>query len=623
MHFPKIFFYFAGISILLTAIACAQDDIIDFESDQWILRDANVSEYMGRKCLSGFAYLKDIEFENGVIEVDVAVDGSRSYPGLVFRMQSERDYERFYLRPHRMGLYPDALQYTPVINGIAGWQLYNGEGYTAMADVPTDQWVHLRMEIMGSQARLFVDNVEQPALVIHHLQHGISSGTIGLHGPNNKTAYFSNFRYEKRDDLEFAPAPEIVTPLGIAKDWEISQTFRASEINLEKSYDAQELPDLEWRRIQCEPTGLIDLARYVGRSGPETDCIWAKTKVFSDKEETREYKFGYSDAICVFLNGEALFTGSSAYRERDPSFLGIVGLFDAVYLPLKQGENELTFLIAESFGGWGFICQDGDYTYRHESMTKLWELPRQLRMPESVVYDEKRDLLYVSNYFDGGNEFISKISLDGQIIEREWISGLNRPTGLCLSGDRLYVVDRTGLVEIDMESQQIAGKYPIPGAGFANDITADESGQLYISDSRRNVIHKFFEGAFEVWLEGEEIRDPNGLCMDDNRLVFGNSGDGCVKAAAIDNKSISTIIEVGNGAIMDGVRPDGNEGYIISDFNGRVFHVSSNGTKTELLNTTVPVKYCADLEYIPKKGIVIIPSLYENNLAAYKYESIN
>jgi sugar lactone lactonase YvrE len=618
----RISLFLLCVLLLPAAIAHSQSEIIDFDSDQWIFRNADTSEYMHRKCLSGFAYLKDVEFENGVIEVDVAVDGSRSYPGLIFRMQSPQNYERYYMRPHRMGLYPDAHQYTPVINGIAGWQLYNGEGYTSGGDVPANQWVHLRLEVMGRQARLFIDDAEQPALVINDLQHGLSKGTIGLHGPNDKTAYFSNFRYELTNDLDFPPPPEVTLPLGIIKDWEISQSFVASQLDFEKAFDKQGLTDIEWQKINCEPSGMIDLARYAGRSGPEVDCIWARTTIVSDKAEKRELRFGYSDLVSVFLNGDILFNGTSAYQERDPSFLGIVGLYDAVYLPLNEGENELLLLVAESFGGWGFICQDGDYIYQHENMTKLWEIPRKLRMPESVVYDEERDVLYVSNFFNGGDEFISRISLDGEIIDREWITGFIRPTGMCIYEDKLYVVERMGVAEIDIESGEVIIKYPIPSGGFLNDIAVDESGIFYISDNRNNVIHKLANGESDVWLKGDEIQDPNGLCVDDDMLIIGNSGDGSLKTVSLSNKKVTTLVSLGDGSIMDGVRADGKGKFIISDFNGRVFSISQEGKKTELLNTTVSPGYCADIDYIADKGLILIPSLYDNNLSAYRYHSI-
>jgi hypothetical protein len=67
---------------------------------------------------------------------------------------------------------------------------------------------------------------------------------------------------------------------------------------------------------------------------------------------------GYSDEVSVFLNGRILFEGKSAYRFRDPGFLGIMDVEnDAVYLPLRKGANELVLAVSEYFGGWGFICR--------------------------------------------------------------------------------------------------------------------------------------------------------------------------------------------------------------------------------------------------------------------------
>ena len=39
----------------------------------------------------------------------------------------------------------------------------------------------------------------------------------------------------------------------------------------------------------------------------------------------------------------------------DFRYLGTIGLFDELYLPLKQGANDLWFAVSESFGGWGIL----------------------------------------------------------------------------------------------------------------------------------------------------------------------------------------------------------------------------------------------------------------------------
>ena len=67
---------------------------------------------------------------------------------------------------------------------------------------------------------------------------------------------------------------------------------------------------------------------------------------------------GYSDEVTVFLNSRPVFTGKSAFRFRDPGFLGIMDVEnDAIYLDLKKGRNEIVLGLADYFGGWGFICR--------------------------------------------------------------------------------------------------------------------------------------------------------------------------------------------------------------------------------------------------------------------------
>ena len=74
----------------------SQNSIIEFNSDNWNLVNAEISEHLGRQALQGTAVLKDVEFTNGIIEVDLCLSGERSYPGINFRMQSQQEYEHFY-----------------------------------------------------------------------------------------------------------------------------------------------------------------------------------------------------------------------------------------------------------------------------------------------------------------------------------------------------------------------------------------------------------------------------------------------------------------------------------------------------------------------------------------------
>jgi len=64
-------------------------------------------------------------------------------------------------------------------------------------------------------------------------------------------------------------------------------------------------------------------------------------------------EFGFSDKVQVYLNDQLWFAGNDLELSRDYRFLGSVGYFDAVYLPLKEGDNELWLAITEeNIGGW-------------------------------------------------------------------------------------------------------------------------------------------------------------------------------------------------------------------------------------------------------------------------------
>lgn len=616
----------AGCIIAASALcAPSMAERVGFDSNRWVKPAGRTAEYLGRQALAGVAYLQDVEFENGTIEVDIAVTGARSYPGIRFRMQGAGDYEECYVRPHRAGLYPDAVQYTPVTNGISSWQLYNGEGYTSAADITPNRWTRLKIEVLGDQARVYLGDSPTPVLVIDRLAHGVTTGGIGVSGPMDGSAYFSEFAYHLTDDLEFASPVPVDTAPGMITEWELSRSFPVSALDLESYPLDQDLGDPEWMEVSAGPRGLVDVARYRGRTTREPECVLARTVVNAAEAGRAEYRFGYSDWMGVYLNGDLLFQGNSAYRARDPSFLGIVGLFDALYLPLEEGENYLVLVVAESFGGWGFMCRDATAVFEHVNLTKAWETDRDFRVPESVAYDPASGALYVSNYDmynpggQQGGQSISKVSLDGDIMDLDWAVGLRNPTGMEVHGDRLYAVERGGVAEIDTDTGEVLAVHSAVGRGFLNDAAVDETGKVYVSDSRSGVICRLGETGLETWLESPEILQPNGLHVSGSLLLVGNNGDGSLKSVDIRTKEVAVVARLGDGTI-DGIASDEKGNYIVSHWEGRVYRVSPDGRKTKLLDLTGPGRNCADLTYIRGARLMVIPGFVDNRVTAYRVD---
>jgi len=602
----------------------APDNIVEFTPERWDLQNARIVDHLERKALIGTAFLKNAELEDGIIECDIAMKGGvRAYPGILFRVQSQEEYERVYLRPHRSPLYDDAVQYIAAFHGVDSWQFYNGAGLSSRAVIPTDRWVHVKIEILGTQARVFLDNAPQPVLVVGDLKRGKSRGGLGLTTTADGTAFFSNFSFRQDSSMPFPPAPKIHLPPGCVLDWEISQPFKRRLLDFDRYPDLKALGVAQWTKVSAQPNGILDIARTYGRLGIEPDGILARTVIQSDKEGPKKFWFGYSDEASIFLNGRLVFYGNSAYRYRDTSFLGIIGLYDAVSLPLKKGPNEVLFIIGEASGGWGLILQDATAVDKEHGVEELWTTGRDFLVPESAAYDPDTDAFYVSNY-DGynpsqgaGRQYISKLMSDGKVAALQWVSGLNNPTGLAVRNRRLYAVERTGIAEIDISSAKIVNRIAIPGAGFPNDIAVAESGDIFISDSRKNCIHKVAGGRAEEWLSGPSISAPNGIRVLKGKLIVGTNGDGCLKAVDLATKDVSVLANLGVGTI-DGIESDREGNLLVSHNEGRLFRVSPDGRITTILDSTALRMNIADFAYAPGKNMVVFPTFTDSRVAAFR-----
>ena len=348
------------------------------DSPRWDLqvgKEARVSEFLGRKCIlldGGAAILKDFEMRDAVIDVDVATPAIRGFFGIDIRLDKDNaNYEEIYLRQHESGL-PDAMQYTPVLNTGRNWQIYNGPGFTSKVDIPKNVWFHLRLVVTGAQAKLFVKDMEKPALVMDDLKSGVQKGGVALFDLTGAT-YFSNFEIRPTPDVPWERHLPAMPP-SVLSHWDLSPSFDALARNLERPLTSAETGSMQWQQVDAEPPGFVVINRYRQSPHPmvtfQSDfskrldpqpgmkVVYARTTIESDRDQVKKLEIGYSDDVTVFLNGKILYRGRSAQAFRDPRFLGIVNPEnDAVYLPLKKGSNELVLAVSELGGGWGFICR--------------------------------------------------------------------------------------------------------------------------------------------------------------------------------------------------------------------------------------------------------------------------
>jgi hypothetical protein len=319
----------------------------------WAPGDAVATEHRGRACLAfGDAFLiaplADLELTHGAIELDLCVTAERAFHGVVWRLESVDEHESFFVRPHQVGN-PDSIQYTPVFHGVSGWQLYHGEGFGASIRFPIDEWFTLRIAFAGERAEVHVADLEAPALVIGELKRGVAPGRVGFQvgGPGLRVAAF---RYEGGPVTLRAPAPPPVRrPAGTVPAWWVSDPFGEDAVRGGAPLD---LAPRTWTRLEVEASGLANLAR-VNALTQEHNTVLARATIHSARAQTKALELGFSDRAVAYLNGTPLFRGDDTYRSRDYRFLGSIGFFDTLFLPLREGENELVVAVSETFGGWG------------------------------------------------------------------------------------------------------------------------------------------------------------------------------------------------------------------------------------------------------------------------------
>ena len=355
-HFKMLLFLgFVCFSLPFTSIA--QTMKVNFTPEEWEI-NAKKQEfvlYKGKQSLhltTGKAQLKNSTFKNGIIDYNVAIEKGVNFAGIHFRV-NDNNHEDFYLRPHQSGN-PDATQYTPVINGSSGWQLYHGKGHSAAYNFNFEEWMHIRLIINEGKADVFINDMSQPFLHISDLKLSPTAGQIAFSSWVG-SAYYANLTYQEIDN---PPLVSKVTPLpSLAKEvipkWQVSTAFADTLLN-EIAYfsDFPLKKKLNWQTVPVEYTGTVNLAR-VSALSKASNMILVKAVIHSDKNQLKRLDFGYSDGAVVYLNEEAIYKGHNNFRSRDYRYLGSIGYFDAVFLPLQKGRNELIFAVSENMGGWG------------------------------------------------------------------------------------------------------------------------------------------------------------------------------------------------------------------------------------------------------------------------------
>ncbi len=253
------------------------------------------------------------------------------------------------------------------------------------------------------------------------------------------------------------------------------------------------------------------------------------------------------------------------------------------------------------------------------TVQKLWATDTILKVPESVLVDDKENCIWVSN-IDGasngkdGKGSISKLSKTGTPINLEWITGLNAPKGMAKYKQELYVADLTELVVIDIKKATIIKRVPIEGSVFLNDVTVNNKGAVFVSDSRTGKVHRYENN--NTTIEVENLQGPNGLLSIEDQLLILDRGS---LLSVTPGGAISKIMD-GMDPSTDGIERVAPNQYLVSCWNGIVYYVVAGAQKVTLFDTRSEKINSADIGYDAKKKIIYVPTFLKNNVVAYQLQ---
>jgi hypothetical protein len=253
-----------------------------------------------------------------------------------------------------------------------------------------------------------------------------------------------------------------------------------------------------------------------------------------------------------------------------------------------------------------------------QTLSLKWKTDTVFRVPESTYLDAKSNLLYVANIEGKSDEkdgkgFISKMTPDGKVTNLQWVTGLNAPKGMGVYKNNLYVADLSRIVTIDIASGKPTFT-EVEGARFLNDISIDEKGNVYASDSRSGKIYRFANGKAELYFENADIKSTNGVLAQKDALYFVDfqSGD----FYKLDwNKQLTKVGTAATGG--DGIVSVGKNEFIISSWHGEVYFMDANGKAFKLLDTKDQKLNTADVGYDAKNKILYVPTFFGNSVMAY------
>ena len=254
--------------------------------------------------------------------------------------------------------------------------------------------------------------------------------------------------------------------------------------------------------------------------------------------------------------------------------------------------------------------------------------------PESAYFfssgSTDSGVYFISSTNGEGVGWISKLAVDGSVIDSRWATDLRHPMGMRVSGKRLWVNNITEIIGLNLDDPSDRIVHPIDGAISLNDLATDSFGHAYLSDSMNSRVVRvdLATGENSTYISTLPS-SPNGVLIQGDRLYIASWGvmsdqpeeraEWITKTAGDlywvslkEAKKSRHIIapELGN---LDGVEIDQKGNIYVSDWeSGKLYKISSE-TKT-VINLGQYGQGLADIGLHSYTGELALPVMLSNEV---------
>lgn len=273
-------------------------------------------------------------FTDFTIEYDVM---GGAMPAIGFRASNLYDYEYLYLRMMNSNK-KTAIQYFPVYNGAEAWTLYNYPKYESFAELPENEWIHVKLQVYGDNMRVFINNQQEPNMEVKLQHEKLSKGNIFLKA-GYQESFFRNVNIselnEPFDVVEKEDRGQYIDTWSLSEQFEVN-FYSQNEISVlyhEQSTNAK------WKTIKADNDGLVNIARFYEYP---RNAVFAISEIYSDSAKTVDLLFDYSFSLLIGLNNDILFCGTELDTK---NYMRVIDGEEKLTLSLNKGKNVLFFII--------------------------------------------------------------------------------------------------------------------------------------------------------------------------------------------------------------------------------------------------------------------------------------